>query len=562
MAETPSWTTACPDWADRIVAGRSLISFAPLFPHSAEQALAVMRTLCIVDVAGKPTVGEVGRQWMFDFAAAIFGAYDEDSGRQLINNALLLISKKNWKSGLAASIMLTVLVLNWRDSAEFLILAPTVETAGNSFGPAADMVRASPELRRLLHVSPHHRTIKHRTTGATLKVVAADSDTVSGKKATAVLVEELWAFGKKPHAEAMLLEATGGLAARPEGFVIYISTMSDEAPQGVFKQKLAYFRGVRDGKIQDPHALPVLYEWPDEMLQAKAYENPDLWGLTNPNLGASVDMRFLVQKHREAEEAGTASLRGFYAKHLNVEVDFALREGGWAGARFWQQCADPTLTLEALLERSEVIVAGVDGGGADDLLGLALLGRERGTRRWLLWVKAWALRSVLELRKSEATRLEGFEDDGDLVLVDDLAEANQQLAAVVEEVRDRGLLHLVAADLYGTTDPVDALAQVDIAGEKQVVGIQQGWRLNGTVKSFETRLANRTLVHGAQPLMGWCVTNAKAVLKGNAVAIEKAVSGVGKIDPLVAGFCAGAVMVRNPPAQGASVYETRGISIL
>lgn len=542
------WSTACPDWQERIASGRSLIPVAPLFPSSAEEALAHLRDLRIVDVAGKPRIGDVGRPWMLDFAGTIFGAYDPDSGRQLINQAFLLVSKKNWKSGLAASIMLTALLLNWRESAEFLILAPTVEIAGNSFKPAADMVRADPALAKLLHPSPHNRTILHKTTGAVLKVVAADADTVAGKKATAVLVEELWLFGKKPHAQDMLLEATGGLASRPEGFVIYISTMSDEAPQGVFKQKLSYFRGVRDGKIADRQALPVLYEWPEQMLKDKAYEDPAHWGLTNPNLGASVDKAFLHQKLREAQDGGESSLRGFYAKHLNVEIDFAMREGAWAGARFWQQCADPTLTLETLLERSEVIVAGVDGGGADDLLGLALLGRERGTRKWLFWGRAWALRSVLELRKSEATRLQGFETDGDLVLVDDLAVANQQLAELVQEVRDLGLLHMVAADMYGTTDPVDALAQVDIAGDKMVVGIRQGWMLNGTVKSFETRLANRTLVHGAQPLMGWCVTNAKAVLKGNAIAIEKAVSGVGKIDPLVAGFCAGAVMVRNPQA--------------
>ena len=544
------------------MAGRSLLPLLPLFPASAEEALQILRTLRIVDIANQLTIGEVARPWVLEFPAAIFGAYDPDSGRQLINQAFLLISKKNWKSGLAASIMLTALVLNWRESAEFLILAPTVEIAGNSFGPAADMVRASPELKKLLHVRPHHRTIVHRTTGATLKVVAADSDTVSGKKATAVLVEELWLFGKKPNAEAMLLEATGGLAARPEGFVIYISTMSDEAPQGVFKQKLAYFRGVRDGRIVDPRALPVLYEWPERVLRSKGYEDPALWFVTNPNLGASVDEAFLVQKRREAEDAGEASLRGFYAKHLNVEIEFALREGGWAGARHWPQAADRTLTLEELLRRSEVVTLGIDGGGLDDLLGFAVLGRERETRRWLLWVRAWAHRGVLELRKSEATRLEGFAEDGDLVLVDDLSEANAQVAELAEQVQESGLLAKVGVDLWGTTDSVDALAGAGIEGDDKVVGIQQGWRLNGTIKAMETRLASGTLVHAGQPLMGWCVGNAKVVPQGNAVAITKAVAGTAKIDPLIAAFCAGALMARNPPAKGNSIYETRGIRII
>lgn len=142
----------------------------------------VFDALQIVDAPGQPTMGEAARPWVRDFAASIFGALNPETGRREIREFFMLISKKNGKSTDAAAIMLTELIRNERRSAEFLILAPTIEVAKNSYDPARDMVKADPILRDLLHTRDHLRTIEHRETGATLKVVAADSNTVSGKK--------------------------------------------------------------------------------------------------------------------------------------------------------------------------------------------------------------------------------------------------------------------------------------------------------------------------------------------------------------------------------------------
>ena len=533
--------------------GESLITFPPLFPAEADEALAQFKLLRLVDVLGHPTYGEVGRQWVFDFVSAVFGAYDSEAGRRLISEFFLLISKKNSKSSTAAGIMMTALCRNWRDSAEFVIVAPTVEVASNSFIPARDMVRADEDLSDLMLVQEHYRMITNRNTGATLKVVAAASETVGGKKATGILIDEAWQFGKMANAENMLREACGGLASRPEGFVIWLSTQSDEAPAGVFKQKLDYARGVRDGRIGDNKFLPIIFEFPEAILKEKKHLDPKYWFCTNPNLGASVDEAFLLREFKKAENDGDVSMQGFLAKHLNVEMGLALRSQRWAGADFWE-AAGGTVTLETILQKSDVLEIGIDGGGLDDLLGLAVLGRESETGTWLLWTHAWAHSIALERRKSEAPKYHDFAKDGDLTIVDEIGPDIRQCGDIVRKCEASGLLDRIGVDQAGIGAIADEIEAGDEKGEgaiehDRIVGIPQGWRLNGAIKTLERKVAERSLVHGGQALMAWCVGNARVEPRGNAISITKQASGTGKIDPLMAALNATALMAMNPEAR-------------
>lgn len=590
----PVWSTACPDWERRIVNRESLVPFAPLFPAEADAALDVFKSLKMVDVAGQPTFGEACEPFVFDLVGAIFGAYDAQSGQRLIEEFMLLISKKNGKSTIAAGIMLTALIRNWRHGASLSILAPTQRVAGNSFDPAAAMVRADPKLSKLLHVVDNQRKIKHRGTKAELSVIAADTGTVGGSKAGFILIDELWIFGKRANSEAMFEEATGGLSSRPEGFVIYLTTHSDEQPAGVFKDRLDRFRAVRDGTIEDPRSLGMLYEWPKWMQETGAYNDPANFYVTNPNLGRSQSVSFIQRKLRLASEGrgedGDTSSQIVLAKYLNVEIGLRLSRDRWIGADFWPRAVDVTLvTLDDLIRRCEVIVAGIDGGGLDDLLGLCLIGREKGSKRWLVWVKAWAWSIVWKRRQDIATKLDEFvaegslvkcempaEDeaaalgalsDGDDVTVDDDAELTADIVGVVdvlEQVRDAGLFP--EADAIGL-DPAGVAALVDELVKRgftdaQLKNIPQGWKLSGAVKGLARKVASRTLRHGGQKLMTWCIGNVKQEPRGaNGVAITKQTPSA-KIDPVAAMFNAATLMSYYPVASAGFVYEERGMLVL
>lgn len=553
----PTWSTACPDWKERIRGRRSLIPFDPLFPDVAAAKMALFTSLRLMDVTGQPTIGEACDRWLLDFAATVFGAYDSEIGEQLIKEFLLLVSKKNTKSTIAAGLMVTELALGWRHEDENLILAPTKEVADNSFKPAAAMIRADEELNVLLHIQDHIKLITQRSTKATMKVVAADSATVSGKKASRVLVDELWLFGKVATAEAMFQEATGGQASRPEGYTLYLTTQSDAPPQGVFKDKLADYRKIRDGEIVDLKKLPVLYEFPPEMIAAEEHIRPENFYITNPNLGRSVSQAWLEGKFDEAQRGEMAKRQVFYAKHLNIEMGVGLLHDAWAGAVHWEKATvDPETwdgSLEQFLEICEVAVAGIDGGGLDDLLGLTLLGRLRADPRiWLSWSHAWAQLDVWERRKDIVSALDGFVEDGDLTKCEDPTADIVGVADILERVLTAGLFpdkYAIGLDPHGVAALIDELVARGFT-QDQLNAVAQGFRLNSAVIGSERKLKDGTLRHAAQRLMAWCVGNAKAEQRGNAVLITKQIAGKAKIDPLIALFDAVMLMTRNPEAGG------------
>ncbi|EMP0248808.1 MULTISPECIES: terminase large subunit [Klebsiella] len=537
------WSTACTDWENRLIDGESIIP-PPIFADQAEQALSIFRELRVSDLPGKPTFGECSEAWVFDFVKVIFGGYDAETGNQLIREYGLLISKKNTKSTIAAGIMLTALILCWREDEEHLILAPTKEVADNSFKPAAGMIRADEELTDMFQIQDHIRTITHRVTRNTLKVVAADTDTVSGKKSGRILVDELWLFGKRANAEAMFMEALGGQVSRNEGWVIYLTTQSDDPPAGVFKERLDYWRDVRDGKISDPKTLGILYEFPESMIQSKAYLQPENFYITNPNIGLSVSPEWIADNLRKNQAKTDGTLQQFLAKHLNIEIGLNLRSDRWAGVDFWEQQAQ-RVSFEDLLRRSEVITVGIDGGGLDDLLGASAVGRDAKTREWLCWCHAWAHEIAIRRRKSEESRFNDFVKAGDLTIVKRVGQDTEEVAEYVSRIYEAELLDKIGIDPSGVGQILDALIEAGIPADA-VVGVSQGWRLGGAIKTTERKLAEGILIHGGQPMMAWCVGNARVEPKGNAILITKQASGKGKIDPLMALFNAVSLMALNP----------------
>lgn len=544
------WSTAVPDWEEKIVAGQMPLPALPLCEDYAERALAIFKRLRVPDLPGKPSFGEVCEEWVFDLVRAVFGTYHPESRKRIVREFFLLVPKKNSKSTISAAIIVTAGILNDRPAAEMILISSSHNVASITFNAARGIIQADEHLSKLFRIQTHLKTITHLRTEATIRILSADGDVVTGSKASVVLIDEMHVLGAKPKAADIMTELRGGMASRSEGFLLIITTQSKSEPSGQFKRELQHARAVRDGSVTYP-LVAILYELPRKMQKAEAWRDPETWRLVNPNLGVSVDPQYLADEYAKANDAGADALALFASQHLNVEIGIGLHSDRWVGADYWPGCADEHLaSLEDLIARVEVAVAGGDVGGADDLLGLSVIGRERETRRWLTWSHGWCIPDVLKRRKDIAPRLQDFEAAGELTIDEDVDRHIADVVGICVQLRDARLLPETAAiglDPWGVAALVDALFDKDFT-EDQVFAVQQGFRLNGAIKGLERRLLQAKILHGDQAIMRWNLGNAKAEARGNNVMITKAQAGVAKIDLLMSLFNAVVLMDMNPEA--------------
>lgn len=534
------------------MAGQSLVPDLPLFERSAAKALALFKRFRMPDMPGKPSFADVCSQWQFDLVEAIFGSYDPEKRARLINEFFVLVPKKNGKTPTAAAIMLVAVLLNDRPDAEFYLISASHQIANYSFRAIKGIIRADADIEKLFQIQDHLKRITHLETGAVLAIVSADGDIVTGSKASGILIDEMHVLGAKPRADQIMAELMGGFAARPEGFLLTITTQSKEPPVGEFKKALARARRVRDGK-EVARLLPILYEFPPSIMKGKRWRDPKIWGAVNPNLGVSVDPGYLAEQFRKAEEDGPEALALFASLHLNVEIGVGLN-GEWTGAALWAKAGRPGLTLDELIARCEVAVVGLDGGGLDDLFALAVVGRDRDTKEWLCWVHAWAHPEVLQRRKEISPHLHDFAKAGDLTLLrdDEPTGEIEGAADIVQRLHDAGLLpekRSVGLDSVQVSAMIDELAARGLIADYETLKfIGQDWRLSPWIWGIERRLKNGTFLHGNQPMMNWVLGNVKVEGKGSAVRMTKEAAGRAKIDPMIAVLNGFALMSQNPVA--------------
>jgi phage terminase large subunit-like protein len=200
---------ACPDWWDKIQAGRTPMPAMPLNEARAAKALAFFNRLRLPDVAGNPRLAEACGDWFRDILCAFLASEDPVTKRRLVWELLCMVPKKNSKTTYVAALGLTALYMEDVSRQQMLIVAPSQNISERCFNQAQGMIRLDSRLDAIFKVQDHLKCITRRKTETKLDVKTFDTTIVTGEIPVLTIIDELHELGKKAKAANVMQQIRG-----------------------------------------------------------------------------------------------------------------------------------------------------------------------------------------------------------------------------------------------------------------------------------------------------------------------------------------------------------------
>jgi phage terminase large subunit-like protein len=286
----------------------------------------------------------------------IFGWVDSQ-GRRRYRQAAIFTPKKQGKSTLLSALALYLTVADGEPGAEVISAACDRQQAGIIAREAASMVRASPQLSRVLEVIDSRNTILHKASGSRYTVISADSFRAEGLNASAVLLDE--AHSQRDTRLYDSLRYAG--AARRSPLMISISTAGfSRGPADLWWQLWQQCESVAADPSFDPAFFGRIWKASDD--PAKWFDR-DEWYRANPSLGHTVSEESFAADALEARK-NPSRLSAWARYRINVPTETDSR---WFSHEALGACvADPPEPLEG-----RACLAGLDLASTLDMTAAA-----------------------------------------------------------------------------------------------------------------------------------------------------------------------------------------------
>lgn len=468
--------------------------------------------------ARQPFILELWQQAIF---ANLFGWLRKDRKGRVVRRyreSLIYVPRKNGKTPFAAALGLFVLFCDEEYGQQNYVAADTRETAGKLFRHAKGMVENEASLRSGSRIYGGHaeagqsRSIVRETRNSFFRVISADGGVQHGGNTHLALVDELHTQPDRELVDTLITSTASD--NRPNPLIAYLTT-SDFQRESICNEKHDYACKVRDGIIEDPAFLPVIYEATDK----DDWTSPETWAKANPNLGVSVSEEYLERECARARET-PAYENTFKRLHLNMKTEQDVR---WLNMELWDACAGPIATIAG-----KRVALAIDFGWRDDYAALVaswMEGNEVHVKPWfwlpedgrrdkrLFPVATFIAENLVTITPGNSTDIEAIYKQVD------------EIAAVAE---------VIAVAL----DPNNARKQAQDLMEKGYEVVEFGQskaKYNEPCRFLEALLRERRLRHGGHKVLRWMASNAACEEDGQGNIMPKKKKSSEKIDGIAAG---------------------------
>ena len=265
------------------------------------------------------------QEWQEIILMLLFGVVDPETGLRRFRTAYIEIPRKNGKTTFAAGIATYGLFADGEGGAECYCAASTRDQASLLFDIVAGMVAKSEMLSKESKTKHSVKRIVYKD--SYLRAVSSDAHSLHGLNSHIVVADEVHAWTQGGHELWDVLYT--GCASRAQPLMIGITTAGFDQTSKCYELH-EYAKSVRDGKIDDPSFLPVVYgaEPQDD------WKSEDVWRKANPNVGVSLPIEYLKQRCDQAI-VNQSFQNAFRRLHLN---QWTSQRNRWINMDAWDGC--------------------------------------------------------------------------------------------------------------------------------------------------------------------------------------------------------------------------------
>lgn len=471
----------------------------------------------------------------------LFGWRHNVTGLRRYRHAYIEVPRKNGKSTMAAAIALICTFCDNEAGGEIYSAAADRDQASIVFGIAASMIRRNPALAKRCRVLDTTKRIVVPRTETVYRAIAADAAGSHGYNSSCVIFDELHCQTNRELFDVLQTS----MGARQQPLFISITTAGWDRHSICYLQH-QHAAKVRDGDLDDPTFLPVLYGADD----TDDWTSPKVWHKANPNLGISISEEFLRDECKRAVESPTYA-NSFRRLYLNQWTE---QEQRWLPMDRWRkQCAGPLPDLANV-----DAWGGLDLSSTTDLTAFVLAFPHSDGN---VYVRAWHWipeARAIEREKRDRVPYRLWRDQGLIEMTPGNCVDYSFIRQRIKELAQQYWVRQIAYDRYNATQLVIELQDDGM----QMIEMGQGFvSLNAPSKELERLVIEGRLRHGSNAVLTWEAGNTmvKTDAAGNIKPVKPDHQSAARIDGIVAlvmalGLC--------NVAEAGCVYDDRGLIVL